>query len=244
MTTVLRLRNVTLPGGGYPALVSFFPFATLPAASNMLGAYTFSSTATALVNLANPQLPLSAVGNPTLTDSAGAALTFTSFFDTHITPTTEMTLLTLARPQIVPGASSAPAGLFISNFDGSGGDSIGAWSQSRFGVFGGSTAGFAIQAINISAANQSEFNLFAGTFSGAGGVTPYWARGGEVLTAPQVVAGARLTAARSLRIGSHYAPGAFQGPSNIRAAIIYSRALTPAEIATSYAQFRAWNMCS
>lgn len=96
MSGALKLSGVTLPGTGYENIVNMLQLA-LPVTTGLLGLYQIGgSAASSLGNLANPALPLTMVGAPTI-NTVGAVCSQANCFDTGILELAEFTYLAVAQ---------------------------------------------------------------------------------------------------------------------------------------------------
>lgn len=93
--------GVTLPGTGYKNISDFVVtniFANLPYTTGLVGSYFLSSqTLSPLINYANLNLSLSRVGSPTV-GTKYATTSPTSYFDTGLPSTSNMTILAISYP--------------------------------------------------------------------------------------------------------------------------------------------------
>lgn len=245
MTAVLKLSGVTLPGTGYPNIVSFLsaaPSIDLPVKTGLVGLYILAGNeADSIYNHANSEIPLIKVGLPTI-NLFGASVSRDNCFNSQLVPTANMTFMAIAKPLKV--AANADAALLISNFTTAGpsGDSLGfrGATPSQSGVYGGLTPSGVSQSFNdISTANTANWNFFAGTIDANGAAKPFWGRDGSLVVGSPVDSGDRgVVTSRTLRIGGHYEPTLFGGTASLAMAAIFQAKLSDADIQANYAYLR------
>jgi len=241
MTTVLKLSNVSLPGSGYPHIATFAMAPDLPVKGGLIGLYAFSKNEMVSVyNHADPSKPLIKVGSPTI-NKFGALLSKNHCFDSTLLSAGNVTFMAVAKP--IKVSSNEASALLISNFASGtpvAGDSLGFRGSpaNQAGGFGGRADGSTTAApVDISAANENNWNFFATRITAAGNVRAYWGSNGS-LVSPDSVPGSRaVETVRTLRVGGHYGLER-NGVANVALAAIFHSSLDAGQVQSNYEYLR------
>lgn len=235
----VKLKGIILPSSLiYPKLDDFKLFdvmAQVPVTDGLVGSYFLGSkNADPSYNFANPSLPLSIHLSPDFSDARFTVLSvLNGYFDTGITPSTQQTIIFIAK---IPSQTAA----IVSNYlkDSSGNvtgdtilESITTTKSLRTYAQSSSTG------VTQSSRDNSSFN-FDDFFVSCGVITGTPSVGAWLMSETADPAGTytalpgRVVASRTLRIGASYSSTEFTGDIGISAVVIYNKDIGSDNITT------------
>jgi len=236
MTNVIKLRDITLPGSGYPKLINFLDV-NLPVTAGLSGLYVFGGDeAKSLRNHANPALPLVKVGSPVI-NTVGATTSRFNCFGTGISGTAGVTFFAIAKLKLF--ATPSAGHLMISNFGNPvDGDTLGLQSNSLT-VYGEGPDG-TVNGVSVSLTSGvvDSWAIFAGRVKATGEEQSWWVnQAGAIVAATESGPSPRGSSTSTFRIGGHYGTG-FSGVNDMALASIFSAALSDEDVAANLQYLR------
>lgn len=209
--------------------------------TGLVGEYAFGGTLTeSRTNWANPDLPLLAVGSPTVGVSS-VACSPGNGFDTQLKETGDLTVIAVGYSTYAGFATA------ISNFNGTN-------AGQSFGLFLNAQTGKVHVQAHLSdnvttiqnqldmATPNGEHRMVAGRIGSGTGFAHYndQYKNGTHTSNKLMTSGTRGTnASHNIGIGSYVSGSGFPGTVTLAAALIYNRLLSDGELDTVYSQVRA-----
>lgn len=236
MTTLLKLKGVTLPGSGYPN-VNDFVVPAFPNSGGLVGMYTFGSQlGMSLTNHVNSSLPLIPHGT-VQTSVDGAVVSRPNYLDTQLPNTDSYSVISLCLP--ILATNFAGGQIILGNYksgDANQGESIGMSGKNGAGVpavgsFVTDGANDIVQRyMDLPAGMVTTRHAGIGARISADGKAKMFVLDNGVLTAgAETAAQARIShSARSMLIGGGYNTGGtnWTGQLTIKLLAVWNVALT------------------
>ena len=246
MPYITKLSGLTLPGSGYPNIADF-AVPVLPVTSGLVGLYLLGGGKASLVtrNFAPGGSPATIVGLPTY-NARSMILSQNNCLDTGLPETEAVTFLTVAKP-IGSGGGSINSTIYVGNYRepaaaaGVGASIFSSGASPRVAVSHGSAPGTVVtNTFTLTGLVPDQAQVFGGICTGASGTQKAaWGRGGVLSFDTADVTTTRSLAARTLRVGGHYATdGSFTGTHEGYLAAIYNRGLSDSEFTQNYNYLR------